>query len=212
MSVDTNRLAYRKLVGAIAKELTREEIYYVAFLFLDGKGDISKYSVSEQNVCGLELFACLEGLGVFSFKNIDGLLQVVKSLNRNDLVEKIEAYKKKQKKGDNSYEAKCTKKRDSTRSERRQYLEETFELMVTQMVCLEQQLSLLQGTLQENQLDEGMVIAQNSGVIMKQLATTLTKAQKKFATGLSSPSSNSSISSNEDSECSTSVEQPSSCE
>ena len=104
----------------------------------------------------------------------------MKSINRIDLVKRIETYKKKQKKGDNSYHGtKCTKKSDS--SEKRQRLEQTFEVMVTQMAFLEQQLSLLQSTLQENLLDEGMEIVQHSGTIMQQLATNLTTLQEKFS-------------------------------
>ena len=179
-NLDTNAIVYRALVASIAKELTWEEIYEVAFIWLNGKGDISKYSPSEKG-CGLELFARLECLGLFSLKNADGLLEIVKSINRYDLVKRIETYKKKQKKGDNSYHGtKCTKKSDSKRSEKRQRLEQTFEVMVTQMAFLEQQLSLLQSTLQENLLDEGMEIVEHSGAIMQQLATNLTTLQEKF--------------------------------
>lgn len=181
-NVDINTIAYRALVASIARELTRQQIYEVAFIWLKGKGDISKYSTSEQNVCALELFASLECLGRFSFKNVSGLLEIAKSINRNDLVKKIEAYKKK--KGDNSYGTRYVKKKDSTRSEERQHLEQTFEVMVTQMAFLEQQLSLLQSTLQkktDSLLDEGMEIVQNSGAIVQELATNLTTVQKKFA-------------------------------
>ena len=178
-NVDTNGIAYRALIVSIAKELTSEEIYEVAFIWLKGKGDISKYSTSE--ACGLKLFARLECLGRFSFNNTDGLLDIVKSINRYDLVKRIETYKKNQRKGENCYGTRCTKKRDSTRSEERQRLEQSFEVMVTQMAVLEQQLSLLQSTLQENLLDEGMVIVQHSGDIMQQLATNLTTLQEKFA-------------------------------
>ena len=178
--VDTNVIVYRALVASIAKELSWEEVYEVAYVWLRGKGDISKYNPSEKG-CGLELFARLECLGLFSSKNTDGLLDIVKSINRNDLVKKIETYKKKQRKGENCYGTRCTKKRDSTHSEERQRLEQSFEVMVTQMVVLEQQLGLLQSTLQENLLDEGMVIVQHSGAIMQQLATSLTTLQEKFA-------------------------------
>ena len=184
-NVDTNSIVYRALVASVANELTSKEIYQVAYVWLKGNGDISKYSPSEKT-CGLELFACLECLGLFSSKNTDGLLEILKSINRNDLAKKIETYKKKQKKGENIYETKCTKKRDSTRSKERQHLEQTFEVMVTQMAFLEQQLSLLQSTLQENLLDEGMVIVQHSGAIMQQLATNLATVQEKFASHRSS--------------------------
>ena len=185
VDVDTNGIVYRALVASIAKELNSEEIYEVAYIWLRGKGDISKYSPSEKT-CSLELFARLECLGLFSSRNTDGLLEIVKSINRNDLAKKIETYKKKQKKGENSYGTKYMKKKDSTRSEERQCLEQTFEVMVPQMAFLEQQLSLLQKTLQENLLDEGMEIVQHSGAIMQQLATNLTTLQEKFASHRSS--------------------------
>ena len=181
MPVGTNAIVYRAFVASIAKELTQEEIYEVAYIWLNGEREISKY---RQKGCGLELFARLECLGLFSLKNTDGLLEIVKYINRNDLVKKIETYKKKQKKGDNSYGTRFTKKRDSTHSEKRHHLEQTFEVMVTQMAFLEQQLSLLQSTLQkktDSLLDEGMEIVQNSGAIVQELATNLTTIQKKFA-------------------------------
>ena len=179
-NVDTSTIVYRALVASIARQLSDEEIYEVAYVWLQGKGDISRYNPSGKG-CGLELFARLECLGLFSSKNTDGLLEIVKSINRNDLVKKIQTYKKKQKKGEkNSYGTRCTENKDSTLSEERQRLEHSFEVMVTQMAVLEQQLSLLQITLQDNLLDEGMVIVQHSGDIMQQLATSLTKVQEKF--------------------------------
>ena len=44
-NLDTNAIVYRALVASIAKELTWEEIYEVAFIWLKGNGDISKYIV-----------------------------------------------------------------------------------------------------------------------------------------------------------------------
>jgi hypothetical protein len=109
-------------------------------------------------------------------------VEIAKGLNRYDLVEEVNAYKKK--KGE-SYGTRYAKKKVSPRSEERHHFERTFDVMVTQMAVLEQQLSLLQTTLQQGTddelLDEGMEIIQNSGTIAHNLASNLTMVHKKLA-------------------------------
>ena len=183
--VDTHAIVYRALVASFAEELTPEQIYHVAFIWLKGKGDISEYSPSRKpTVYGLELFAKLECLGVFSRKKIDGLLEIAKHLNRYDLVEKVKSYQKNR--GD-SYGIRYAKKKGLSRSEERQHLEQTFETMVTRMALLEQQASLLQSTLQKKPdsdfqlLDEGVEIIQKSDDIVQELASNFSKLLKRFA-------------------------------
>ena len=182
-NVDRRAIEYRALVASFSKKLTAEEIYHVAYVWLTGKEDSSKYSPSiNPSVCGLELLAKLERRGIFSRKKIEGLVEIAKKLNRYDLVDEVNGYKKK--KGE-SYGTRYARTKVSPRSEERQYFERTFDVMVTQMAVLEQQLSLLQTTLQQRTddelLDEGMEIIQNSGTIARNLASNLTTVHKKLA-------------------------------
>lgn len=181
-NVDRHAIEYRALVASFSKELTAEETYHAAYIWLTGKEDTSKYSPSSNsNVCGLEIFAKLERHGIFSRQKIEGLVEIAKRLNRYDLVDKVNAYKKK--KGE-SYGTRYAKTKASTRSEERQYFEQTFEVMVTQMAVLEQQLSLLQTILRQKTdielLDEGMDIIEKSGTTVHELASKLSTVKNKL--------------------------------
>ena len=178
-----NAIEYRALVASFSQQLTAEETYHVAYIWLTGKEDTSKYSPSSNpNVCGLEIFAKLERHGIFSRHKIEGLVEIAKNLNRYDLVEKVNAYKKK--KGE-SYGTRYAKTKASTRSEERQHFEQTFEVMVTQMAVLEQQLSLLQTILRQKTdielLDEGMDVIEKSGTTAHELASKLSTVKNKLA-------------------------------
>ena len=56
---------------SFANGLTKEEVYQVAYIWLKGTEDISKYEPSEQSSeCGLKLLVKLECLKVFSRKDM----------------------------------------------------------------------------------------------------------------------------------------------
>ena len=178
--LDTRALAFRAFVVSFANGLTKEEVYQVAFIWLKGTEDISRYEPSRKStVCGLELFAKLECLKVFSRKDINGLVEIAKKINRHDLVEKVEEHKRKKGASDG---IRYPKK--NVRSEERQELEKTLTVMVTQMTFLQQQLSLLESTLQKKDeylLDEGMEIVHHSSDIVCELASNLDTVHKKLA-------------------------------
>lgn len=152
-------IEYRAFVVAFVKELSAEEIYEIAFIWLRGRGDCSVYKPSSKSrSCGLELFATLEYFGTFSRKNIDGLINIAKRINRYDLVDRVSDFKKKSK----NYLTKTTKKIISSASEERRELKFTFEKMVVDAAVLEKYISLLQDILQSSDdthvLDEGTEI------------------------------------------------------
>lgn len=137
-------IEFRDFVANFAKQLAAEEVYEVAYVWLQKRGDVEKFSPSccdKQKACGLELFAKLECSGVFSRKDVSGLREIAKRINRTDLVKSVDAYTKETKKKRKTNETRCTKKKDS---EERQQLENTFETLVVQMAVLEQHISLLQ--------------------------------------------------------------------
>ena len=182
-NIDLHALEYRTLVASIARQLTAEEIFEVAFIWLSKKEDVSKYSPScKPRICGLEVFAKLECYGIYSRSKITGLVDIVKRVNRYDLVKKVEAFAKK--KG-SSYGTRYKKKDASSTSEERRQLVSTFENMVRQMADLEQHISALQLTLQKSDdavlVDEGMEIVKNSGDIAQCLASKLSEVKKKLA-------------------------------
>ena len=107
-------------------------------------------------------------------------MEIAKKINRYDLVEKVEEHKRKKGASDG---IRYTKK--NVRSEERQELEKTLTVMVTQMTFLQQQLSLLESTLQMKDgydlLDEGMEIVHHSSDIVLELASNLDTVHKKLA-------------------------------
>ncbi|CAI8027250.1 hypothetical protein GBAR_LOCUS15595, partial [Geodia barretti] len=154
------------IIASFAKELAAEEVYHVAYVWLQKRGDVDLFLPScKPKVCGLELFAKLECSGVFSRKDLSGLRDIAKRINRSDLVEKVDAFTKDaiSKKKRRTSEKKCLQKKSS---EERQELERTFESMVVQMTVLEKHISLLQRTLCQQKtdfelMDEGQEIIEH---------------------------------------------------
>ena len=177
---------FRDFIASFAKELAAEEVYQVAYVWLQKRGDVDLFSPScKPNACGLELFAKLECSGVFSRKDLSGLRDIAKRINRSDLVEKVDAFTKGaiSKKKRRTSEKKCLQKKSS---EERQELERTFESMVVQMAVLEQHISLLQRTLCQQKtdselMDEGLEIIEHSSEIAQNLALKLSQVQKRLA-------------------------------
>ena len=89
----SDRIKYRTLVVSIGRQLSSQEIQQIAFIRLV-KEDITKYSPQNKDVTGIDLLSRLESLGQFSQENVDGLTDIVKDVNRADLVEEIKAYKR----------------------------------------------------------------------------------------------------------------------
>ena len=60
---------FRDFIASFAKELAAEEVYHVAYVWLQKRGDVDLFLPScKPKVCGLELFAKLECSGVFPEK------------------------------------------------------------------------------------------------------------------------------------------------
>ena len=176
---------FRDFITSFAKELAAEEVYHVAYVWLQKRGDVDLFLPScKPKACGLELFAKLECSGVFSIKDLSGLREIAKRINRSDLVEKVDAFTKDaSKKKRRTSEKKCQQKKSS---EERQELERTFESMVVQMAVLEQHISLLQRTLcqqitDSELMDEGLEIIEHSSEIAQNLALNLSQVQKRLA-------------------------------
>jgi hypothetical protein len=179
--VDSLAMEYRAFVASFAKKLSAEEIYEVAFIWVKPKRDISIYEPSnEKRACGLKLFAQLECLGIFSWKETSGLENIAKGLNRSDLLDEVKRFKKNKGK---ACGRRYTKKKASSFSEERQQLEETFENLVVQSAVLEQQISQLQSLLQRPDciIDDGLEVVQQSGALSQRLASSLNDVQKKLA-------------------------------
>ena len=178
-------IEFRDFIASFANELAAEEVYHVAYVWLQKRGDVDLFLPScKPKACGLELFAKLECSGVFSIKDLSGLREIAKRINRSDLVEKVDAFTKDaSKKKRRTSEKKCQQKKSS---EERQELERTFESMVVQMVVLEQHISLLQRTLcqqitDSELMDEGLEIIEHSSEIAQNLALNLSQVQKRLA-------------------------------
>ena len=138
-------------------------------------------------------------LGSISRKDLSGLRDIAKRINRSDLVEKVDAFTKDaiSKKKRRTSEKKCLQKKSS---EERQELERTFESMVVQMTVLEKHISLLQRTLCQQKtdfelMDEGQEIIEHLSEIAQNLTLNLSQVQKRLA---NRPRTNSSASGSSD--------------
>ena len=170
-SKDSLVLEYRKFVAWFAKQLKVEEIYEVAFIWLRNRGDISIYEPKEKP-CGLKLFVALECLGIFSWREMVGLVEIAKSVNRFDLVKNVESFTKK---NGRSCGKRYSKKRDSSEIEERRQLETAHERMVLKSTELEVCISDLQTVLRKRDLatDDGVRVVLSAEAIAKGLAAEL---------------------------------------
>ena len=186
---------FRTFLVSFVRRLEAEEVYEVAVIWLQGKRDVSAYAPSnEHRKCGLELFTMLECQRVFSWKNIDGLKDIAKRINRFDLVDEVKDFIKKKGK---TCGTRYTKKKSF--SEERQHLEKAFESIVTETAVLQQHISLLHRALEGSDgvgtIDEGIVIVENLTAITTRLASQLSDVQKKLIVNRSRSSSDTSKSS-----------------
>ena len=173
---NTQAIAYRRMVASLARQLSAEEVKVIAFIRLAGVESVCKYSSNPPTASGLDLLATLERLGMFSQKNPKGLVDIAKDVNRHDLVEKVEDYRR-----NTSSAVKYTrKKRRDLPSEERQQLEEAFELMVTQFAVLEQNVTLVQRALNEEQ-DDALEVLRHTAVVVKEMGSKLSDAHKRLA-------------------------------
>ena len=166
-------IEYRRMVGSIARKLSAKERHQIAY--------INSIDPME-NVTGIDLLARLEWLGVFSQKNIDGLLDTAKIINRFDLVDDINHYRKKAKTS-NLKQGKKTPQKGTTLSAERQELEDTLEMLVNNTAVLEQHLSMLKRTLdgEGDPEDEGIEIVRHIRESAHGLASDLHAAHEKLA-------------------------------
>lgn len=173
-------IEYRRLVASIASQLSTEEVERIVFV-RSFESDLTTKSES-----ALNLLAALECKGEFSHQNVDGLVEIVKDVNRYDLMEQIEAYKKNRalakKAVGKGKPWKLGRTKQLSTSEERRHLEETFEMMVTRFTFLEQQMSLIPRVLEgEGDIqDEGTMILHSMKHAAEELAFKLDKTYEYF--------------------------------
>ena len=188
---------YRRLVVSFAKQISPEEKQAIAYIYLKDKEDITKYSPQNKDITTIDLLTSLECHGVFSQKNIDGLKNIAKDINRSDLKNKIKDYKKNAK----TLTSKQSKKTDdkthqkiTTPSAERQ---ELCELLVKHLSTLEQNLSELQDLPEEGGEDKDAEIERNTYEsaqnLVSDLRTTCKKLRPRASSTLSTGSSGSSL-------------------
>ena len=160
----------------------------MAYIRLTDSQRSGKYNAKEPSATGLNLLATLERLGVFSLHNINGLLEIAKDVCRQDLVDKVEEYKKR-----SHGVSQARKKLRRPPREDQGHLEQTFEMMVTKLAALERHVSLLQRTLDgENDMrDESLELLCNTEKIVQDLASKVHEAHQKLHAGFHMSSSRS---------------------
>lgn len=181
----TQSLAYRRMVVAVARELSAKEVKEIAYIRLTSVEDTSKYTSNPPTALGVDLLHTLERLGVFSQENIKGLVDIVaKDVERHDLVKKVKNYRKTSPRA-----VKCTAKKErGSLSEKRKQLEETFEMAVTQFDAFGQHLSQLQRALNNGEEGEATESVRGMAAVVQDMGSKLNDVNKR----LSPDSSNSS--------------------
>ena len=180
MSDNQKAIEYRRLVASFARQLSAEEVKEISYIRLKDVECISKYITNP--AMGLDLLARLERLGTFSQQNLDGLLEIAKDVNRQDLEEKVKAYKRRRTKVVKYVKRKPQK----VPSEKRKKIEETFEMIVVQFAVLEQHVSLLQRTMMDDthvdgEQDEALEVLRVTGDLVNDMASKLTFVCKSLA-------------------------------
>ena len=190
MSDTLQAIEYRRLVASVASHLSPEEVERILFIRRE-KLETLHVSGDKDTASALYTLAALERQGEFSLHNIDGLTEIAKDVNRHDLVRMIDGYKKTRtsaKKPSKIRTPKLFRKSyyggsSSARSSReRSHLEATYEMMVTRLTFLEQQMSLIPRLLEgEGDIqDEGAVILTSLKCASEELATRLADAYEYF--------------------------------
>ena len=177
-------IEYRRLVSSVAAHLSPEEVERIAFIRLTGL-ESTKHDASEPmepNASAISILATLERQGVFSARNIDGLMEIAKDVNRHDLMRKIETYKKTRSQAVKCGKSKAWKTAEKQPSKERKQLEEMYEMIVTRFAFLEQQVSLIPRLLDgEGDLrDEGTMILRSVKHVAEELATRVNEAHEQF--------------------------------
>lgn len=194
---DSLSLEYRKFVASVAKRLTVEEIYEVACIWLKGKTDISVYEPTDDNkarqALGLRLFTKMDCLGIFSWTELDKLLDIVKTVNRYDLVDEVKSFMKKKGK---STGRRYTKRKNTSKNlkEEREQLENTYDNLITRSLDLERHMRELRTVLRETDLnlDDGLEAVQKAEAVAQCLADDLNKDLKSLQGSRSRASSSAS--------------------
>lgn len=173
---DNSAIEYRAFVVSFVNELTQKEIYQVAFIY-DVKDEVDKYPSA-----GLDVFATLERKGVFSQRDVAGLLHIARFINRMDLVRRVDTFTKQVKKRGHRIRKKSKSKSTLPISKEHQLLEQAIETMIKQTTILGNQITLLQKTLQKCDTEvifkEGRELVQQSSDIAENLSSSLTQVKK----------------------------------
>ena len=191
MSDHLQAIEYRRLVASVASQLSIEEVERITFIRFD---KLRKACVCNRPTTGLEneekasslhILAALERQGEFSFNNIDGLVEIVKDVNRHDLMGLIESYKKTRvmaKRPKFKLPKRLRRQQAMKPGKPRNQLEEVYEMMVTRFTFLEQQMSLIPRLLEgEGDIqDEGKVVLLSLKYAADELAANLSRAHETF--------------------------------
>lgn len=192
MSDRLQAVEYRRLVASVASQLSIEEVERITFIRFD---KLRKACVcnrpasevdSEEKASSLHILAALERQGEFSFNNIDGLVEIVKDVNRHDLMGQIESYKKTRviakRPGKFKLPKRLRRQAVQKSSKPRNQLEDIYEMMVTRFTFLEQQMSLIPRLLEGegDMQDEGAVVLLSLKYAADELAANLSRAHETF--------------------------------
>ena len=194
-------MSYRRFISSFASKLEAGEAEQIAY--------IRTGSEKNSGDNAFRLLLKLERLNVFSFENPSGLIEVARDVKREDLVKSVKEYVETHPRPKQRSSKHVKKRPVPIPSEERQHLENVHDSFVSKCVDFE---SEFQKSWKDTVTkEEGLKFLKKGQTIAKDLLSEMKIGENKLK-GLSSPSSGSSISSSDGSECSTSPDNSLSCE
>jgi hypothetical protein len=167
---------YRAFIVSVSKLLKAEEVFELATIWLGGKTDVSVYEPAEEKKSlGLKLFIAMDCSGILSWTDLGGLLKILKSVNRYDLVNMVESFINDKGKSCSKRYTKKKRAKSNQEEEERKQLQLIYENLVMRSLDMERQIIGLRTILRKEDpvLDDGVRVVQGAESVAQSLAAEL---------------------------------------
>lgn len=155
-------LAFRRFIYSLSKQLSEDEAQAIVYIhFFDQKDSLKSASI-------LDILCKLESSGIATSSNPERLLELVKDLKRNDLVNEVKEFlKKRNRKGTADRKGSSLGRRqprlvladdvDEVENEDNLILRNTLEAAIVQATVLLQHMEMIQSSISGNKIKRGEI-------------------------------------------------------
>ncbi|CAI8058271.1 hypothetical protein GBAR_LOCUS31677 [Geodia barretti] len=167
---------YRAFIVSVSKLLKAEEVFELATIWLGGKTDVSDYEPAEEKKSlGLKLFIAMDCSGILSWTDLGGLLKILKSVNRYDLVDMVDSFINDKGKSCSKRYTKKKRAKSNQEEEERKQLQLIYENLVMRSLDMERHIIGLRTILRKEDpvLDDGVRVVQGAESVAQSLAAEL---------------------------------------